>query len=353
MAPYEKRLQTDMQKIEELLISIEKQVRKALLTNNHTLAYNVILEDKAINRLEAQLKEKCFSFIVKHLPAAGHLRFVSSIMEMGSELERMGDYAVTICRETVQLSNLPDSSIKNDIEKIASESFQALNQAMCAFVNKDSNLSKETFKLTRIVPNSFDTIYEKMCSSDTFKSWKRNDLFAYLVIFNMFLRVADRTENICEEIRFLISGKLKKSKKYGVLFLDENNSYLAPIAKGICDKFFIDKGHFAIASKRPVKEIDTSLIEFMKSSETPYYHEEPVDYMTIDPSEYYIIVSLQGSISSFLKKIPFHSIALEWDLDNLIEDNTKNLNKEKLEIIYREISSRIHDLMEKLYGLEG
>ena len=39
----------------------------------------------------------CHSFVARHLPSAGHLRFVSSVLRLNVALERIGDYAVAIC----------------------------------------------------------------------------------------------------------------------------------------------------------------------------------------------------------------------------------------------------------------
>ena len=68
----------------------------ALLTRDRELAAEVILGDLPINREVRAIDALCHAFVARHLPSAGHLRFVSSVLRLNVELERIGDYAVTI-----------------------------------------------------------------------------------------------------------------------------------------------------------------------------------------------------------------------------------------------------------------
>jgi phosphate transport system protein len=62
------------------------------------------------------------------------------------------------------------------------------------------------------------------------------DLFAYLGVFNSLERVSDQAKNICEETVFAVTGQTKASKVFRILFLDEDNTLLGPIAETVAGK---------------------------------------------------------------------------------------------------------------------
>ena len=118
MSHYEKRLEEDLStirnRIEAVAETIEAALHKAVhatLKGDRRLANQIVLDDKPINREIRAIDKLCYAFIARHLPSAGHLRFVSTVLRLNVELERIGDYAVAIAREAVQLSAAPSGSV--------------------------------------------------------------------------------------------------------------------------------------------------------------------------------------------------------------------------------------------------
>ena len=72
----------------------------------------VVLGDLVVNRRVRKLDSKCHAFVARHLPSAGHLRFVSSVLRLSIALERVGDYAVIIARELAQLESPPPQQVR-------------------------------------------------------------------------------------------------------------------------------------------------------------------------------------------------------------------------------------------------
>ena len=118
MSHYELRLQRDLDDIHARFGKIAAEVETAIadalrtvLTCDEDLAYRTILNDERINREVRELDRLCHKFVAVHLPSAGPLRRMSSVIRTNIQLERLGDYAVIICREAVQLSRPPEGSI--------------------------------------------------------------------------------------------------------------------------------------------------------------------------------------------------------------------------------------------------
>ena len=116
MSHLEERMEHDLNYIRDWLWRIGENVEAALRTAKKTLilrdsemAYQVILGDHPINRDSRQCDHLCHTFIARYLPGAGALREMASTTRINVILERIGDYAVTICREAMQLQRpLPE-----------------------------------------------------------------------------------------------------------------------------------------------------------------------------------------------------------------------------------------------------
>ena len=116
MSHYEQRLEKDLDNIRsevhQMATRVECAVQNsihALITLNEDLANSVILGDGPINRQMRAIDSLCHQFIAVHLPSAGHLRLISSVIRINIILERIGDYAVTISRELQLISDSPHS----------------------------------------------------------------------------------------------------------------------------------------------------------------------------------------------------------------------------------------------------
>lgn len=361
MSHYEERLEHDLERIRESLAGVGVQVEgalrdavHALLTGNEAQANEIILGDAPINRAVRRLDNLCHKFIAVHLPSAGHLRLISSVMRTAIALERIGDYAVTICREAGQLSKVPDGLVAREIESMADASRSMLHQSMAAFSEGNAEAARATMATADQVERSFDTVFEHLVADDSERSKK--DLFALLVIFHELERVSDQAKNICEEVVFAVTGESKAPKLYRILFLDEANAGLSQMAEAIARKNFPHSGEFRSAGKRAADAIDPSLETFLLARGCEVKESTPEaldDITTQELADYHIIVSLQGPIKNFVEQVPFHTAALEWDIGALPDASDSEQADRHYEKLYREIALKMRDLMTVLHGERG
>lgn len=361
MSHYEERLENDLNRIRDSLAVVAGQVEDAvkdavhaLLTGNEKLAYATVIGDHTINRAVRRLDKQCFGFVALHLPSAGHLRLISSVMRIGIALERIADYGVTICRESVQLPRPPDGALAREVELMADESRQMLHQAIAAFNENNADKAKATMGMADQVERTFDTVFEGLVEEEG--SWKTKELFALLVVFHMLERVSDQAKNICEEIVFAVTGETKAPKTYHVLFLDEDNACRSQMAEAIARKAFPNSGVYTSAGRQAAKALNGHMVAFMRDRGIDLGDARPE---TLEPvphelSENHVIVSLQGAVKSISGMVPFHTSALEWDVgEPPAPDADKEQANKRLEEIYREIALQVRDLMEKLRGEEA
>lgn len=359
MTHYEKRLEEDLTEIRARTARIAQSVQAALKESVHALlagdterAYGVVLGDHSINRAVRANDRRCHAFVARHLPSAGHLRFISSTLRLNVELERIGDYAVAIARESVQLSEPPTSAIARDIEMIAERTHRVLGEALRAFLEGNAELARATKRSAYEVENIYENVFNDLLSEGEQGNRPLKDLFAMLVVYNRIGRVADQAKNICEDTIFAATGETKQPKVYKVLFVDVHNDCTSQIAEAIAKKAFPHSGEYDSAAWDPADKLSPVLLGFMerKGHALPGAVASSMATTVHELNDYHVIVSLNGDVSEHISERPFATIFLRWNVGECPPDLDAPGAEKRLDDTYRELAGRIEDLMVELRG---
>lgn len=354
MSGYEQRLAADKSEIRKRVFAVGKRVQsaiaeatKALLTRNRESCSNIALGDLPINREIRDLDALCHKFVARHLPSAGHLRFVSSVLQMNVALERIGDYAVTIAREGVQLSVTPSEAISSDIEALSEQACEILGDALLAFSERDADLARKTRPRAKAVNRSYSQYYRYLTRNA--EQLSLEDAFAIMTVFHRLDRVADQAKNISEETLFELTGETKAPKKYRILFVDDNGSAWAPMATAIAQKGYPDSGEYACASVQPTKGVsaparqaaDSLGIELVENCALFNSEESAIE-------RYDVIVALTNDVTLLdrtIPHLPYATSLLRWPHEDGAEQEPA-----KLQSACRDLTTRITDLIVLLRG---
>ena len=357
MSHYEERLEADLGKIRRRLKAIGVQVEEAhkaavhaLLTGDRTLAYETILSDHPINREIRSIDRACHAFVARHLPSAGHLRFVSSVLRLGVGLERIGDYASTICREAVQLSSVPSPTLARDIDLMADQSRGVLRQAMRSWNESSADLARGTIGMVKQASAASRKVFEDLLREGEEREGPLGDLFAMLVIFNRLDRVIAQAKNICEETLFAAAGETKAPKVYRILFLDEKNDCASLLAEAYGKKAFPEALACSSAGWAPAATIEPRAQVFMEQRGLDTAGLTPEPPIHEDLADYHVIVSFGGDVRPHLPEIPFHTVVLEWDLGPGPHDMDQERAEGLIEEMYKKIADELQRLIETLRG---
>ncbi|HEC14950.1 MAG TPA: phosphate signaling complex protein PhoU [Sedimenticola sp.] len=360
MSHYEERLERDLNRIREHVSEVAGRVQAglkdavhALLTGNEKLAYATILGDLPINRRVREIDRLCHSFIALHLPSGGHLRLISSVIRANIELERIGDYAVTICREAVQLSRPPQGALAAKLELMAEESRQMLAQTITAMEEGNAEAAKATMGMAAQIDRTFDTIFLDLVAEENGSNLK--EIMGLFNIFHRLERVAAQAKNICEETVFAVTGESKAPKVYRILFLDEDNAGLSRMAEAIARKRFPNSGCYSSAGRRGGAALHAAMAAFLREHgfELDDARGRALDLAPPELADFHVIVSLQGAVKDYIPEIPFHTVALEWDVGSLPEALDEEQARQRLEELYREVAVRVQELMQTLRGRDA
>ena len=359
---YEDRLHRDLNQIRTRVADVSALVENALnqsvsalLLHDRQLANEIIIGDFPINRTIRQIDRLCHYFVARHFPGAGHLRFVSSVLRMNIAIERIGDYAVTIARQTKALSQPMGEDLQAMVKRLADEASHMLAQAIKAFDERDADLARSTTQLAYQIDATLDEAFELLVVKTENDAQSIIDRFGTLIILNRLERVSDQAKNICEETVFALTGETKKRKDYHILFLEEADDCRSQMAVAYAQRAYPGLGTFSSAGVNPASEVSAACALFLEEKGIYLDQITPLclGELPADWEAKHIIVSLDGPVEKYIDNIPFHTVVLEWKLPpapTLPADWPEVAAG--FEEIYRELTSKIGALVETLYGVE-
>jgi phosphate transport system protein len=338
MTHYKTRLDHDLQAIRSRLANVANAVRisveeavDALVVNDNERLYQVMMNDPHVNRETRAIDSMCHAFIARHLPAAGHLLSIA--------LERIGDYAVTVARVGVRLQEAPPPALMSDLKKVADRSCKMLARATQAFVNGDADLAQETARMSRKIDKRHDKFFEKVINNDDPVLLQGIRL---LTIVSKLERVSDQAKNMCEEALFVTTGEIKTPRISRILFVDEKNNFHSPLGVALAEKSFPECGKYSSSGWSPAEARDPRLDQ---AAEAFALDLDDFEISKVKPfrqamAEYTVIVAINGGESPPLSVIPFHTILLNWT----VNDN------QTLEGQVHSLTDNINEMMTKLRG---
>jgi phosphate transport system protein len=358
MSHLEERLEHDLNEIRDHIANMGSEVEqalhgafRALEKADDKLAFTTILSDLPINRHMRRIDRLCHAFIAVHLPSAGHLRLISSVIRANIILERIGDYAVTIAREAVQLGEAPDGYMSAELKNISAGAMLVLNESISAFNSANAERARATIAQARQVELEMDGIYAELLDSAEKGGGCTRNTMIYLIIFSQLKRVADQAKNLAEEAIFIETGETKQPKIYRILFLDKDNSCLGPMAQLIAGKIFPGFGDYTTAGVQAAASLDADMVAFMRNRGFDLSEITPgqMDASRESLTEYHVVVGLNQKVLKAVGKIPFRTSALNWK--NL--DIPNNDDAEAWEALHKHLALQIRELLTLLRGHEN
>ncbi len=359
MSHYQERLEQDLAEIRgevsavgEVVAGAVQAAVSALLAGDRARAYATVLGDLAINRRIRRLDQRCHAFVARHLPSAGHLRFISSVLRSDVALERVGDYAVTIAREAAQLGKRPPESVARDVDLLADQAVQLLRGAVEAFVSGSAERARGALGLAGQVHHTFRNVLDDLIAEGEQSGHSLAELFALLVILNRLERVGDQAKNLCEEAVFAATGETKAPKVYHVLFVDERDDSYTQLAVAYARKAFPESGKYASAGWQPASRLEPRTALFLERHGYDLAGLAPtkLDASRERLNDFHLVVSLGGDLLAKIDGMPFHTVYLEWDLAPMPADLDQQRAEALLAERHRELAARIHGLVETLRG---
>jgi phosphate transport system protein len=183
---------------------------KALKDRDIDLAQQLINDDSFINHKRFEMEEKCIRLIATQQPLAGDLRTIISVLNILTELERIGDYAAGIAKIALMIGCEEHLKPLIDIPRMADKTVIMLQRSLDAFIKHDAAAAKAVIAEDDNVDNLYDQVFRELLTFmiEDPKTITRATRLVWVA--HNLERSADRVTNICERIIYIVTGKMEE-----------------------------------------------------------------------------------------------------------------------------------------------
>ena len=201
-----KTLQHKLLEMAGLAEQMLRQAIESVLARDEALAKIVVDTDDTIDQFENEIESLCIQLIALHQPVAFELRFLTMVMKISRNIERLADKSVAIAKRSIELLEYPPVKPFVDLPHAAQVIQTMVKDVMDAFVNRNAELALEI----RERDSEVDEIYDRMLHElQTILSEHPKLIqpgISLLLLFRHLERVGDLAANIGEEVYYLVKG---------------------------------------------------------------------------------------------------------------------------------------------------
>jgi len=213
----ERHFDEDLKLVKEKLIRMASLVEESIAQSiqglkeeREDLPREVLRREEEVNRLDVEVDTLGLKLLALNQPLAVDLRFISSVLRIGRDLERMGDLAVNIAERTLDIIPYPRLKPLVDIPRMADAAQKMVRDSLTAFIERDADLAREICRRDDEVDQLNDQVFRELLTymmQDPSSISRAVDL---ILVSRNLERIADHATNIAEDVIYYVQGRTIK-----------------------------------------------------------------------------------------------------------------------------------------------
>ena len=213
----ERHFEQDLKALKEQLLlmggrteGILQKSIESLRRRDPALAQQVFEDDRAIDRLEIDVEERCIRLLALRQPLATDLRFITAALKISNDLERAGDHAVNIAGGALRLAGQPHLKPLVDIPRMADLATGMLHEALDAFVRRDAESARRLVRRDDEVDDLNHQVFRELLSYMIEDPSTISRALELVLVARNLERIADLATNVAEEVVFIAEARIIK-----------------------------------------------------------------------------------------------------------------------------------------------
>jgi phosphate transport system protein len=181
---------------------------EALKKRNLNLAHQIIADDKKIDEKRFNIENQSIELIASQRPVTADLKYVVAILNIITELERIGDYAAGIAKIVVMIGDEPPLKPLIDIPRMGDLTIEMIQKSLKSFIENDANEALQVISTDEVVDNIYDQIFRELLTFMMTDPKTITRATRLIWVAHNIERAADRATNISDRVVYTITGKL-------------------------------------------------------------------------------------------------------------------------------------------------
>ena len=201
--------------IQDEVLLMGSMVEQAMLDAMNALRQRDLTAARRIFEFDQQINDKRFAIenatllaIAMQQPMAHDLRFLAAILEIITEMERMGDYAKGIAKVVKELGTFEIRVPIREFDQMTELAIGMFHRALSAFINGDVDIASQIPLEDQAVDELYKKVYRNVVAQMIADPETIDHANLLIWVAHNLERMADRVTNICERTVFIATGEL-------------------------------------------------------------------------------------------------------------------------------------------------
>jgi phosphate transport system protein len=194
----------------------ESQVAAAIqatIKRDSELAAEVVQNDATVDALEAEVEALAMRLLALRQPMARDLREIISALKIGSDLERICDYAANVAKRSIALNQAPAVKPAFALPRMGRLAQVQIKNVLDAYVHRDAAKAMQVWLSDEELDELYTSLFRELL---TYMMEDPRSITAgthLLFMAKNIERIGDHATNIAETIYYLIHGKPLKETR--------------------------------------------------------------------------------------------------------------------------------------------
>ncbi len=181
---------------------------EAIATTDVRLAQQVVNDDSKVDEEEVRIEKAAIDLLALHQPAAGDLRFITTVIKVNSDLERVADCASNAAQRVLPLGRAGRYLAPADLKVMGNTVVSTLRDTIKALNLGDAELARQVLRSDDVVDALYHQILQDMLAKMEADGHDANTDLSNIMIAKNLERIADHCTNIAEDVIYIQSGRI-------------------------------------------------------------------------------------------------------------------------------------------------
>ena len=207
-------LRADVARMTSKVQRVVEQATESLILRDVALAQLAIEGDKQVDHDEVVVEKNAFRLLALYQPAAADLRFITSVIKVNNDFERIADCAVNVAQRVPSIARQRDMVLPRDLIDMANAVVEVLRTTINAFNLGNVELAKDVIRSDdrqdalyhQIVQDTLASLASQPAPERGMPDPSRD--LAVIMTAKNYERIGDHCTNVAEDILYISSGQI-------------------------------------------------------------------------------------------------------------------------------------------------
>lgn len=200
-----KRVCQDVLRMGALVEDSFRLSQQALFARDLSVLDRIATLEDRIDEFYHQIELDCVVTMTLNAPVAENCRWLSALMQLVRDLERIGDYAQDLAEIAVKLFPYGPHPHLADVESMARQTMTMLGMSLAALVEPDPEAGARLKEADNAVDAAYDRLYGLLANQRDVPGAIEPIVLMVLTIRHIE-RMADHATNIAQRASYIVTG---------------------------------------------------------------------------------------------------------------------------------------------------